>query len=259
MTALPSLMVAPNGARRQKSDHPAIPLTLDEIVVCAQECHAAGADGLHLHVRDADGGHLLDAKAYRAAIEAIEDAAPGLAVQITTEAVGKYDPPEQKRVALESGARMVSASVAEICSDGEKDAEDFYATCDQAGIAIQHILYDLGDAEQLARVLPWATLGAPDLQLLFVLGRYAVNQDSKPEDLEPFMDWLADTGLTPDWMVCAFGPGETACLTHAHRLGGKIRVGFENSLWHADGSLATSNADRVRAVRAALSDQTTRK
>lgn len=252
MTTLPALMVAPNGARRQKSDHPAIPLTLEEILACAADCHAAGADGLHLHIRDASGGHLIDTTAYGEAVVALRETVPELAVQITTEAVGTYDPPEQKRVALGSGASMVSASVAEICRDGEKDAEDFYATCDEAGIAIQHILYDLGDAEQLARVLPWAMLGSPDLQLLFVLGRYAVNQESKPEDLDPFMDWMAESDLTPDWMVCAFGQGETDCLVHAHRLGGKIRVGFENSLWHADGSLAASNADRVRAVRAAL-------
>ena len=38
MTGLPSLMVAPNGARRSKSDHPALPVTLPEIVATARAC-----------------------------------------------------------------------------------------------------------------------------------------------------------------------------------------------------------------------------
>jgi len=99
--------------------------------------------------------------------------------------------------------------------------------------------------------LPDARLHDPALQLIFVLGRYSVDQDSDPSDLEPFLDRMAEVGLTPDWAVCAFGRGETACLVKAHQRGGKLRVGFENSVWHADGSLAHDNADRVRHVRQA--------
>ncbi len=54
-------------------------------------------------------------------------------------------------------------------------------------------------------------------------------------------------------MVCAFGHGETAALAAALKAGGKARVGFENSLWNADGSLARDNAERVAAI-AALHD-----
>ncbi|MEO0829677.1 MAG: 3-keto-5-aminohexanoate cleavage protein, partial [Pseudomonadota bacterium] len=58
--------------------------------------------------------------------------------------------------------------------------------------------------------------------------------------------------LNLDWMVCAFGPAETACLAYAADRGGKMRVGFENSLWNADGSLAKDNAERVAEVSAAV-------
>ena len=51
-----------------------------------------------------------------------------------------------------------------------------------------------------------------------------------------------------DWMVCAFGVGETDHLARALSLGGKVRVGFENSLWRQDGSLAKDNAERVRDI-----------
>ena len=248
MTPLPSLMVAPNGARLTKADHPALPMTLTEIVDCAAACQAAGADGLHLHLRDAGGGHLLDASAYRDAVAALSARVPDMAVQITTEAVGIYDPPHQRKIALTSGATLVSASVRELCRDPLDVTRAFYEDCAAQGIAIQHILYDTDDAALLARVLPADLLAAPDLQLLFVLGRYAADQNSDPGDLDPFLNWMAEAALTPDWAVCAFGQNETAALVRAAKLGGKCRVGFENARTHPDGRIARDNAERVACV-----------
>ena len=52
MSATYELTVAPNGARKTKADHPALPMTTEELAVCAQDCQIAGA--IHLHMR-ADG------------------------------------------------------------------------------------------------------------------------------------------------------------------------------------------------------------
>lgn len=246
MTPLPSLMVAPNGASRTRADHPALPVTLDEVTDTARACVAEGADGLHLHLRDADQRHLLDAGAYREALAHLAAELPGLPVQITTEAGGIYAPDHQKRVALDSGATLVSAAWREIVA--EDGATEFYEACHGAGIAIQHILYAPEDAEGLARTLPRPMLDDPNLQLIFVLGRYVDGQQSTPAMLHPFLDWMAAQGIAPDWGLCAFGPGETACLAAAHAAGGKLRVGFENSLLNADGSTARDNAERVAEV-----------
>ncbi|MCO6384334.1 3-keto-5-aminohexanoate cleavage protein [Oceanicola sp. 502str15] len=241
---LPSLMVAPNGASKTHDDHPRLPLTLGEVVRCARDCAAAGADGLHLHLRDGEGGHLLDSGAYREALAELARALPGLAVQVTTESGGRYGPGHQAHVALHSGADMVSVSVREICREGEGLAARLYDEAAARGIAIQHILYDREDAVHLERVLPGGVQA--ETQLIFVLGRYVAGQASDPAMLEPFMDWLG--GRPADWAVCAFGRGETACLRAAVEAGGKMRVGFENSLLHADGTVAEDNAARVRAV-----------
>jgi uncharacterized protein (DUF849 family) len=63
------VMVAPNGARRTKADHPHLPLTPAVIAREAELCAAAGATVLHVHVRDQDGRHSLDPTLYRAAID----------------------------------------------------------------------------------------------------------------------------------------------------------------------------------------------
>ncbi|WP_282182665.1 3-keto-5-aminohexanoate cleavage protein [Aliiroseovarius marinus] len=245
MTPLPKIMLAPNGARLTKADHPALPMTPAEILETTQACRAEGVDGLHLHLRDADGKHLLDADAYADALDLFRAEMPDFPVQITTEAVGMYDPTHQRHVALNSGADMVSASVRELCRDDHDVTRAFYDDCHARGIAVQHILYDVEDAALLTRVLDEELLTAPELQLIFVLGRYAVGQKSDPKELDPFLSWLKATGLSPDWAVCAFGPGETPALLRTVQAGGKCRIGFENSRQHADGTVATDNAARV--------------
>ena len=249
---LPRLMVAPNGARLGRDDHPALPLRLPEIVATARACMAAGADGLHLHLRDADGGHLLDAGAYGEALAELERAAPGLAVQITTEAAGRYGPAHQRQVALESGAALVSAAVREVLADDPAEARAFLDACAERGIALQHILYDAADLARLKAVLGPEGLAAPGLQLLFVLGGHGPGQGGAPHMLAPFLDALKAEGMAPDWALCAFGRRETECLLAGHAAGGKLRVGFENSLFNADGRIAADNAERVRDLRAAL-------
>lgn len=46
-----SIAVAPNGGRRTKADHPAIPLTPEELALTARDCLDAGAAMIHVHVR----------------------------------------------------------------------------------------------------------------------------------------------------------------------------------------------------------------
>src|ERR1700686_4246814 len=84
----------PGGAewgRKPKADHPALPMTADELARTAAECLERGASMMHLHVRDRDGRHLLDAEAYRTAIARIcQEVGDRLVLQITSESVGSY-------------------------------------------------------------------------------------------------------------------------------------------------------------------------
>lgn len=255
MTPLPTLMVAPNGARLTKADHPALPITADDIVIAAKNCFAAGADGLHLHIRDAEGKHLLDVDQYRSLINLLDEKVPRMAVQITTEAVGIYDPPVQREVALESGAKLVSVSIREMMREPD-EAPGFYAACHERGIAVQHILYDLDDYDLLANTLAKERLNDPALQLIYALGRYTEGQRSSPDMLTPFLERQRALGHAPDWGICAFGQGETDCLEAAIKAGGKCRVGFENSRLHADGSTAKDNAERVAVIAGLIAKHT---
>jgi len=256
VSPLPRLMVAPTGARKTKADHPALPITLDEIIDTARSCQAAGADGLHLHLRDTNGRHILDAGLYKEALAALAASVPGMAVQITTEAVGIYSAAQQRAVVEAVAPESVSISLAEMLAEREFDAsEAFYKACAQAKTDVQHIIYGASDLDLLATMLEEDRLPGGPVQLLFVLGRYSQNQESAPDDLGIFTRWLSASKVAADWAVCAFGKQETACLAAAAAAGGKLRVGFENSIWNADGRIARDNAERVAEIKTMLAAQ----
>ncbi|MGX9352899.1 3-keto-5-aminohexanoate cleavage protein [Shimia sp. W99] len=240
----PFIMVAPNGARRTKADHLALPVTLPEIVDTARTCFAAGAHGLHLHVRDASGAHSLDAGRYRETLDELARAVPDMRLQITTEAVGLYSVAQQLDCLEQVRPGWASIAVRETARDMDL-APRVYAACADMGCDVQHILYDTDD---IALLKDWQARGIihPDQSsVLFVLGRYSAGQVSAPSDLAPFLAALPDA---PDWMLCAFGPQEHACLIHAAKHGGNLRVGFENSLVDANGAPHANNAASVAAL-----------
>jgi 3-keto-5-aminohexanoate cleavage enzyme len=88
------MAVAPNGGRKTKVDHPALPTSADELARTAAECLERGASMIHLHVRDRDGGPVLDAEAYRLVMARIcQTVGDRIVLQITSEAIGRcYTP-----------------------------------------------------------------------------------------------------------------------------------------------------------------------
>ena len=63
-----------------------------------------------------------------------------------------------------------------------------------------------------------------------------------------FTQKLRENEFNADWAVCAFAKEEISCLENAIKLGGKIRVGFENSFLLPDGSIAPNNETKVKAA-----------
>jgi len=250
---LPQIMVAPNGARLGKSDHPALPVTIPEITACALACQGAGAAGIHAHVRDADGQHALDAGLYRELLTELAQATPGFFVQITTEAVGRYSPADQRRLVAQVQPRAVSVALAEMTTDPDTATlRRFYHDTAEAGVALQHILYSTADIDHLANLIAQGVIPDGPVQILHVLGRHTPGQHSTPTDLGAPLARHRARIPQADWAVCAFGPQETTCLTYAIRQGGKARIGFENNLLNAGGQPATDNAARVAELRAAI-------
>ncbi|MEZ5937278.1 MAG: 3-keto-5-aminohexanoate cleavage protein [Hyphomonadaceae bacterium] len=253
------ISVAPNGARKTAKDHPTLPITAEEIAATAAACADAGAGLLHMHVRDASGGHSLDPARYREATAAVREAVGDrLIVQITTESVGLFDIEDQIRTVEEVRPEACSVALRELCpTDENSDVvryRAFLGDCSLEGVWVQHILYDLPDISRFNRLRREGVYGEQAFVLL-VVGRYAKNHMAEPLTLARMAAALGDGGNNaPDWAACGFGQDETRILAGAAALGGHVRVGFENNLLHVDGEVAASNAERVAAISNCIAD-----
>ena len=246
---LPKLMVAPNGARKVKKDHPAVPLTISETVETAKSCYKAGAGAIHLHVRDKEGQHVLDAGLYKEALNELEHQVPKMHIQVTTEAIGKYSSADMRKLAYDVTPPGVSIGTSELIPSRKPEKEDikFYKYLTESGTKIQHILYNPEDIDLLIELLNKAEIEINMSWCLFVIGHYS-GKISYPEKIPLFIKKMEKRKINLDWAVCAFAKEEMSCLEKAINLGGKIRVGFENSLLMPNGEVAPSNHAKIDAV-----------
>jgi uncharacterized protein (DUF849 family) len=245
------IMAAPNGARKTKSDHPALPVSITDTVSEAAACYAAGASALHAHVRGSEHQHLLDAGLYRELLDEMARRLPDMLVQVTSEAVGIYTPQQQVACIEAVRPRMASMVLREISSDFTRPdyARQFFEWCVENEVHVQHIVFS---EEELRHFLEYREAGvipASQRCLMLVLGRYRADFQSEVADLDPFLQHDL-TGF--DWFVCAFGHQEQQCALAAIEAGGHARVGFENNLHLPDGEIAGSNSALVASLVEAL-------
>ena len=248
-----SIAVAPNGGRRTKIDHHALPISPNELADCAAKCAEAGANMIHVHVRDHDGRHSLDADAYRDAVTAIRrTVGDRLVIQVTSESLGLYGPRQQMNMVRQVRPEAVSLALRELLPDASLKA-DFAAFLNwlrSERIAPQFILYSPDEAIRLDALTRDGTIPFDEPPVLYVLGRYTVGQTSAPSDLVPFIA----PGLPAfgHWATCAFGRQEAASVMAAALMGGNVRVGFENNLLLPSGQPAKDNAELVSVIANSL-------
>ena len=247
---LPKLMVAPNGARPMKKDHPAVPITIFETAETAKACFDAGAGGIHFHMRDQKGQHILDSGLCKEALSELQKKVPRMHLQVTTEAVGKYSPDVMRKLAYDVVPPGISIGIREMIPSRVPSAEDInlYKNLTEAGTKIQHICYEPKDIDLLSELLSLANIPTNGTWCMFVIGHYS-GIVSNPENIPPFLDKLKKHNINADWAVCAFAKEELSCLKMSINLGGKIRVGFENSILMPDGKIALNNESKVQAVK----------
>ena len=242
------IAVAPNGARKQKADHTALPITPMELAETAVQCRDAGACMIHLHVRDKQGGHSLDVDAYWAAIAAVRTAVgDDLIIQVTTEAVGIYSIDQQIAMVQQLKPEAVSLAMRELCPTVEDESKGarFFAWLAKERVAAQYILYSAADIARFDDLRRRGVIPVEQVSVLYVLGRYTEGGASSALELLPMLA-AADTEVI--WSVCAFGASEAACMLVAAGLGGHARVGFENNMQLINGHKAPHNGALVCQV-----------
>ena len=199
---------------------------------------AAGADAVHLHVKDVDGNDTLDGAALADVLSAVRAAAPGLPVGVTTGAWAEPDP--AARVAV-VGAWPATPDFASV-NWHEDGAEEVAAALLDRGIGVEAGLWHSRAIEA------WLASPLRDrcLRVLVELP----DRPAQPARAERLVA-MVDDG---EREVLLHGEGDSAwpVLLLAARRGLATRIGLEDVLVLPDGRPAPDNAALVRAARAAV-------
>ena len=253
------VMSAPNGARRTRTDHAALPVTPRQLADCAHSLLDQSVAVLHLHVRDDEERHTLSADKYRDAIKAVRaSVGDAMIVQITTEAVGMFSSDQQMAVVRQLRPEATSLALRELCPDESKEAVagHFFEWLVRERIWPQYILYNADDVARFDRLRRKGFFSDDRPFCMLVMGQYANERAGEIDDLTNMLS-AADCDQFP-WAVCCFGQNENEAALAAVKKNGHVRLGFENNVRLRNGSIAKDNAELIAQFHSSLGDSARR-
>jgi uncharacterized protein (DUF849 family) len=239
--AHPPLQACLNG-QRTRQEHPGCPTTPEELGRAAREAAAAGASGVHVHIRDDRGAETLDGAFVAAAIDVIRTSAD-VPVGVSTGAWIEPDPDARLRIVTAWEVLPDFASV----NFHEPGAATLAQALLERGLGVEAGIWCRRDGRNRALRELEASGVAPQCLRVLV------------EPIEPEVgDALAAVAaidatlrdIAPDvpHLVHGFDATTWALLEAAARRGDEARIGLEDTLVLRDGSPARDNAHLVAAA-----------
>jgi uncharacterized protein (DUF849 family) len=233
-----------NGGRN-RSQHPAIPQSPDELAQAARESVAAGAGAIHFHVRGPDGRESLAPSDVAAAVRAVRGAIPGTPFGVSTGVWILKDPALRHKMVSEWQVLPDFASV----NFKEEGAVELASLLSSRGLGIEAGLSDALGAE----ILVSSGLAARCLRIL--LEPQENSADSALANVSAIEAALKAGGVKLPLLLHGLDATAWELLDAAAARGYDTRVGFEDVLTLPSGALAASNAELIAeaARRTALS------
>ncbi|MEV4757632.1 3-keto-5-aminohexanoate cleavage protein [Micromonospora sp. NPDC049559] len=217
-----------------RHEHPAVPVTAEEVAADAARCVAAGAGAVHVHPRGEDGNETLDPAAVADTLTALRRACPGLPIGVSTGAWIEPDP----------GSRVAAVRAWTVLPDfasvnvHEEGAELVATALHERGVGVEAGVWRPG---ALAAYRRWRV---PALRVLV--------ECMAPDPAEALAN--ADVVLAalpaggPDVLLHAEGPAVWDVLRLAVQRGLHTRVGLEDTRTLPDGSVTAGNEELVRVA-----------
>jgi 3-keto-5-aminohexanoate cleavage enzyme len=241
------ITVAPTGAETAKSDFPALPTTLEELVDTAVRCEAAGAAMIHLHIRDADHQPTLDPARLRDAVSAVRDQTT-LVVQLSTGG-SVHDPLDERLKVLDAQPDSCSLTMGttnfgdDVFLNPWPFVTELYQQARDREVVPEFELFDLGHVASLHRLLdafglPYGERVHCDL-VMGVPGGMPGTADALVAAVQ------ALPPATTSWSATGIGRTALAVAFASLSKGGHLRVGMEDTLSLARRVPVTHNAELV--------------
>lgn len=242
------ICVAITGSVAQKSDNPAVPITVSEQVESTHEAFEAGASICHAHVRNDDGSPSSDPEKFARLKEGLEKHCPGMIIQFSTG--GRSGAGRERGGMLPLRPDMASLTVGSNnfptrVYENPPDLVDWLAgEMREYDVKPEIEAFDLGHIFQAAKMAGDGRLKGP-LYIQFVFGV----KNAMPADREVF-DFYRKTmaRLTPDahWCAAGIGPAQIVVNEWCIANGGHTRTGLEDNVRLDRNTLAPSNAALVK-------------
>jgi len=242
------------GAEVTKEHNPNIPYSVEEIGREAESAYDAGASIIHLHVRENDGTPTQSKERFRVCIEEIKDRCSDVIIMPSTGgAVGMtneerlqpiyLDPPPE--IATLDCGTMNYGGGDEIFVNTENTIIYFAEEMNKRDIRYELECFDKAMVDTALRLHQKGYIKKP-LHFNFVLGVIG-GITATQRDLE-FLKGSIPSDST--FTVCAIGRHEFPMITLSIKMGGHVRVGFEDNVYLSKGNLAKSNGELVeKAVK----------
>jgi 3-keto-5-aminohexanoate cleavage enzyme len=249
MTTGTLITVAPTGAESAKADVPALPVTLDELVLTAKECEALGAAVIHVHIRDDNARPTLDQGRLRETVAALRESTD-LVVQLSSG--GAVTDPEADRLAvLNAGPEMASCTMGTVNFGDDVFLNrwafvvDLHTRMQERAIVPEYEIFDLGHLAALERLLGKYGLPAGGhVHVDFVMG-VPGGMPGTTEALVACRQALRDLPEGTTFSATGIGRTTIPVLLAALSAGGHLRVGMEDTITYAKGQPVESNGQLV--------------
>jgi uncharacterized protein (DUF849 family) len=244
------ITVAPTGAETKKSDVPALPVTLPELVATARECEALGASVIHVHIRGADAEPTLDLGRLKDTVAALR-AETKLIVQLSSGGAVTDAESDRLRV-LEAAPDMASCTMGtvnfgdDIFFNRWAFIVELHTRLRDARIVPEYEIFDIGHLASLARLLDRHGLphgGHVHVDLVTgVPGGMAGTAETLVAAVHQVRE-LLPAGTT--FAATGIGRSTLPVLLSSLAAGGHLRVGMEDTLTYAKGQPVDSNMQLV--------------
>jgi 3-keto-5-aminohexanoate cleavage enzyme len=242
------ICVAITGSVPQKSDNPAVPITVEEQIESTHEAFEEGASIAHCHVRNDDGSPTSDPGKFAALGEGIRKHCPGMIIQFSTggrsgagNARGGMLPLKPDMASLAVGSNNFPTRVYE----NPPDLVDWLASeMLKYEIKPEIEAFDLSHVFQAVAMSEAGKLKKP-LYIQFVMGV----RNAMPVDREVFDFYVKTVNrIAPDAKWCGAGIGRHQIELNEWCIaaGGHVRTGLEDNMRLDRNTLAPSNAALVK-------------
>jgi uncharacterized protein (DUF849 family) len=221
--------------RRPRGDHPAVPLTPEELAADARRAVAAGAAELHVHPRASGGGaDTTERGAAGATVRAIRTACPRVPLGLTTGLWTTDGDAELRHAQVEAWEDLPDYVSVNLAEPGSAELCELLAG---RGVGIEAGVWNLADAHLLLE------RGLAPLRVLVETSDGGA--DDPVAAAAEIDELLVAGGLTAPQLHHGAGADAWEMLDAALARGRDVRIGLEDTTLMPDGSVARDNAELV--------------